>query len=918
MKKLLLLFAAFISINATSQTSIWDGGGTTNNWSEGANWVSNTVPIDGDDIVFDATSTKSCVIDVPIIANNFNINAGFTSTVLGGANDIVIVGNFSQSVGTFIASSSATYFQNETNGTNNTITKTGGVFTNNGGVVELNCCGNSTLTLVGTYVFNTLNLNFNQLGNPQQRNFNFGSTSTTSNLAILGSKLMSYTGTLNITNSFNITNSSSGNPTGSTATFSLTGALPIVISAPFTAGQCKIPNIVFNMTGTPSMSGNLSLTGNWTNTNSGNLAIAGTSTVNLFGASASIITHTAAPTTIARRAKFHNLTIQSGANVSIGARQWIEVSRNLTINGALNTTTSTGIHFDGPNGTTQNLGGSAGGLTIGNILKANTTSTVVLGFAVNVMDSIKFSGVTNGRINTNGNILTLKSSETLKARIARAGAGGGTTVNSIIGNITVETFAKGGSTGWTNLGVSGVNGNTIANWDGQFPMTCNGCTNGTTTAGGPFASICFYNETLSGGNEYVTANSSDAISPGRGLWVYLGTGFSTTSDITYNVTGSVAQGSVSVPITLTGASANPGFNLVANPYASPISWTRVRTIGNNLSNVGPSIHVYNPDLAVTSTFNGQTGFTTGGAGAANCIPMGQGFYVESLAASTSIVFADPVKTHSNTTNFQLMKSSMSNTLEPGDTIEEQPTADVFDRGDYFRLKVIGFNGDVDDAIIHFHDNAQSGYDIYDTRKMFYSPGYVGYPGPYNKYTTISTKDGNDDYSVNSIKPSATVGYQIPVLVKVMQTGNYTIDPVELNNFPANVCLNLYDKLLNVNHDLRTGAYNCIISDTTSVPRFVLTICPAIITGIDNQVASFSNLVAINKDAKGVFVDFDFEKTTNANITVTNILGQTIMNTKQVKASKDKIYLDLNTTEQLIFVTVETENEKVTKKFLNYN
>ncbi|MBK7309510.1 MAG: hypothetical protein IPI93_01650 [Sphingobacteriaceae bacterium] len=108
-----------------------------------------------------------------------------------------------------------------------------------------------------------------------------------------------------------------------------------------------------------------------------------------------------------------------------------------------------------------------------------------------------------------------------------------------------------------------------------------------------------------------------------------------------------------------------------------------------------------------------------------------------------------------------------------------------------------------------------------------------------------------------------------------------------------------------------------MSDTTYYARFELTICPFnVATGIKTQVKA-PNSIAINKDAQGIFVDFDFKNTTKANITVTNILGQKIMDTKKVKVTNDNVYLDLNVDDQLIFVTVETENEKVTKKFLNF-
>src|SRR5690348_9349206 len=59
----------------------WDGGGTTNNWSEAANWSGDTVPVAGDDVTFDATSTKSVTIDTNINVGSIAIAASYTGTI---------------------------------------------------------------------------------------------------------------------------------------------------------------------------------------------------------------------------------------------------------------------------------------------------------------------------------------------------------------------------------------------------------------------------------------------------------------------------------------------------------------------------------------------------------------------------------------------------------------------------------------------------------------------------------------------------------------------------------------------------------------------------------------------------------------------------------------------------------------------
>ena len=62
-------------------TKTWNGGGVTNNWSEAANWSGGTVPAAGDDVVFDATSTKNATIDVDINVGSIFIASGYTGTI---------------------------------------------------------------------------------------------------------------------------------------------------------------------------------------------------------------------------------------------------------------------------------------------------------------------------------------------------------------------------------------------------------------------------------------------------------------------------------------------------------------------------------------------------------------------------------------------------------------------------------------------------------------------------------------------------------------------------------------------------------------------------------------------------------------------------------------------------------------------
>lgn len=89
---------------ATTRT--WDGGGTTNNWTEAANWVGDTAPGPGDNLVFPAGAARSVnrndfpsgttfnSIDLSgagysLAGNGIALNAGVTETVTSGSGNSV-------------------------------------------------------------------------------------------------------------------------------------------------------------------------------------------------------------------------------------------------------------------------------------------------------------------------------------------------------------------------------------------------------------------------------------------------------------------------------------------------------------------------------------------------------------------------------------------------------------------------------------------------------------------------------------------------------------------------------------------------------------------------------------------------------------------------------------------------------------
>lgn len=95
----------FAPQDAFAAVIVWDGGGSTNDWSEDANWVGDAEPGASDIATFDSTSTKDATIDAAFggSVQGIDINSGYTGTITNSLGATLTIGSahFSQSSGTF-------------------------------------------------------------------------------------------------------------------------------------------------------------------------------------------------------------------------------------------------------------------------------------------------------------------------------------------------------------------------------------------------------------------------------------------------------------------------------------------------------------------------------------------------------------------------------------------------------------------------------------------------------------------------------------------------------------------------------------------------------------------------------------------------------------------------------------------------
>lgn len=723
--------------------------------------------------------------------------------------------------------------------------------------------GSLTLTRNITYNLNSLDANstvvYNNVNLPVYAE-NYGHLTIAASTTLSGTADINVNGTLTINSGRTLTMDGGGAVlyiSSIAGTGSLTGNSTALLSfslgatgnngtVNFTSGSQLLQVLSLDYTSTSSyisLGTPLTITGGFLTQNSGGLSLNG-----------------------------QTLTIDATSDISFDGVSPIHATGNsaMVIEGTVGANITNILTMDGTENTIRSFTLNSPG---GTIQLANT---------LNLTDNLD---VLDGTFDSNG-FLVLKADATRSARIGPIGATG-----AITGNVSVETFAPGGSTGWTNMGVSGISGQTIANWENNpIPMTCTGCLYDPSSVGG-FSSIQGWDEAT---NNYVAPlTSATALTPGTGFWVYLGNGSLTTTGMTWTFNGPLVTGNV--PITLSNVSSN--FNLIANPYASPISWDQV-LLENGLTGAPfTTIYIFNPDLGVTTSYESGVGSSHVTGGATNVIPAGQGFYFETDIFTSNITFSETQKVTNNTSTDPLLKGSAR--------IQEKNSKKIT------RLKLAGaFDWDM--TLFNMAENSSFNKSKGDAWKIFQSPGYQGLPGPYSKYTTISSRTPNgEDLSINTF-PATSNSITIPVLVRVSTTGNYTISAQDFENWPS--CVVLRDKINGAMTDLTKNNYTFFISDTTAAPRFELIVCGSGAGAVDvNELLESNNNVLIQQTSNGTVVKTNFEQNTKAIISVYNVIGQKIMQDVMVEGQETSTILNIDTKEQIAIIKVSTDKEVFTKK-----
>lgn len=395
-----------------------------------------------------------------------------------------------------------------------------------------------------------------------------------------------------------------------------------------------------------------------------------------------------------------------------------------------------------------------------------------------------------GNLQTNG-LLSITSNSTSTARVAPISSG------TISGNVTVERFIPGGSNKrkWRLMSFP-------INISGSVPFTQlkdNILITAPAGSTGGFdvnplnpantASLRTYTESTSGAasNGWTDPSSiNSTIATGLGFEVFVRgsrslanpyLNWTVPDDVTLNYTGELNVGdkTVNLSYTNTGTSAADGFNLVGNPYASPINFD---TTGWTKTNIQNKFWSYNPNTGLYGIYDAT--LQTGTNGITKYIASSQGFFVKATAASPSIKFTENVKCINSGNNY-FRPTSASQSIFP-----------------MLSISISNDSSYTDETILVFDENSSTlSNDEHDANKWFNDA--------LNLYTISSDKinlnidSRNYPSGIDSI-PLAVYSYN----GSDVMTTPHRISINGLHNIPSNIDLVLWDKYLNTYSNLKVN------------------------------------------------------------------------------------------------------------------
>ncbi|MCB0760670.1 MAG: PKD domain-containing protein [Flavobacteriales bacterium] len=491
------------------------------------------------------------------------------------------------------------------------------------------------------------------------------------------------------------------------------------------------------------------------------------------------------PPSMDENVTINNITINSGSAVEFSNSSGIlKVNGHLTNNGTLDVDAGK-IVMQGSQ--TQYVKGTS--VPTFYELKINTNDSVRL------LTDVEFRGPLvphSGVFDFNGKDVVLVSDADHTGSIGEIKPAA-----EVIGDtITIHRYFPAASGSWRMLSTPIMDA-TFEQWNDDIPTT--GFTGSNypnyPSASNPWSNIRYYDETLTAGQAsyldsgfYSIDNITDTIGNSRGYFVYFAPG-----PTTIDVTGAWRKYDQSYNLDFSESNTDPfydGWNLVANPYPSAISWDNGS--GWSRTDLNEAVYAYDPIIGQYSSY--VNGISIGALD--GTIASTQAFWVKSESGSPEMTLGEAAKINETGVHMRA---------------EDLNTETVI------RIELAGANG-TDQTVLGFHSLASTGFDEkYDAYK-FYSPNA-------NKPNLASVAEATDEASNEmgiSMFPTPEEELAVDLIVKKGNNTEMSLSNVLVDTYDDNICLVLEDKELQTFVPFGEGeTYAFTMSEESLETRFAL-------------------------------------------------------------------------------------------------
>ena len=258
-----------------------------------------------------------------------------------------------------------------------------------------------------------------------------------------------------------------------------------------------------------------------------------------------------------------------------------------------------------------------------------------------------------------------------------------------------------------------------------------------------------------------------------------------------NLVGTLNNGAVSRTNLTRGALAQSGWQLLGNPYPSPLDFSQ--TSGVTRTNVDDAIYVYQS----TGQYVGRYLSYVNGIGTSQVAAM-QGFFTRVSTPGTgsfALSNAARVTTFGATPSFNR-------------TTETRPMV---------KLRLQSSSPLIDETTVYFEQGATAGFDAH----------FDAYKLPNSTGLNLSSIISSDILSVNGLMPLAATPVTVPLNIGLPVAGTYTLNAVDLLNFGGNTQVFLLDTQTGARINLSQQPQYTFTTQATSLPgRFSLYFGPA--------------------------------------------------------------------------------------------